>query len=71
MDVLLFEYLPPIIILLVTGVLTYYTFKAIYLMSEEVKNAKTITDVVFFTIDTLVLSIMLIFIVALAIETIV
>lgn len=40
-------------------------------MTEQVKNAKTITDVVFFIIATLVLSIMLIFMVALAIEAIV
>lgn len=71
MDVLFFEYLPPIIMLLITAVLTYYTFKLIYSMSEEVKNAKTITDVVLFIIGTLVLSIMIIFMVALAIESIV
>ena len=71
MDVLFFEYLPPIIMLLITGVLTYYTFKLIYSMSEEVKNAKTITDVVLFIIGTLVLSIMIIFMLALAIESIV
>lgn len=40
-------------------------------MSEEAKNAKTITDVVLFIIGTLVLSIMIIFMVALAIESIV
>lgn len=71
MDVLFFEYLPPIVVLIITGVLTYYTFKLIYSMSEEVKNAKTITDVVLFIIGTLVLSIMIIFMVALAIESIV
>lgn len=71
MDVILFEYLPPIIILLIVGVLTYYTFKLIYSMTEQVKNAKTITDVVFFIIATLVLNIMLIFMVALVIEAIV
>lgn len=71
MDVLFFEYLPPIIMLVITGVLTYYAFKLIYSMSEEAKNAKTITDVVLFIIATLVLSIMIIFMVALAIESIV
>lgn len=71
MDVILFEYLPPIVLLFVAGVLTYYTFKLIYSMSEQVKNAKTITDVVFFVIATLVLSIILILMVALAIEVIV
>lgn len=71
MDVILFEYLPPIIILLIVSVLAYYFFKVLYNMTEQVKNAKTITDVVFFIIATLVLSIMLIFMVALAIEVIV
>lgn len=71
MDVIFFEYLPPIIILLVAGVLTYYTFKLIYSMTEQVKHAKTITGVVFFIIATLVLSIMLIFMIALVIEAIV
>lgn len=71
MDIILFEYLPPIIILLVGGVLTYYTFKLIYLMTEQVKHAKTITDVVLFIVATLVLSIMLILMIALAIEAIV
>lgn len=71
MDVILFEYLPPIISLLVVSVLAYYFFKLLYNMTEQVKNAKTITDVVFFIIATLVLSITLIFMVALAIEAIV
>lgn len=71
MDVILFEYLPPIIILLIVSVLAYYFFKVLYNMTEQVKNAKTITDVVFFIIAALVLSIMFIFMVALAIEVIV
>lgn len=71
MDVLLFEYLPPTLILLLAGVLAYYFFKLLYKMSEEVKHAKTITDVVLFIIGTLVLSIILAFMVALAIEVIV
>lgn len=71
MDVLLFEYLPPTLILLLAGVLAYYFFKLLYKMSEEVKHAKTITDVVLFIIGTLVLSIILAFMVALAIEAIV
>lgn len=71
MDVILFEYLPPIVILIIVSVLAYYFFKLLYNMTEQVKNAKTITDVVFFIIATLVLSIMLIFMVALAIEAIV
>lgn len=71
MDVILFEFLPPIIILVVAGVTTYYIFKLIYSMTEEAKHANTITDVVFFIIATLVLSIMLIFMIALAIECVV
>lgn len=71
MDVILFEYLPPIVILLIVSVLAYYFFKLLYNMTEQVKNAKTITDVVFFIIATLVSSIMFIFMVALAIEAIV
>lgn len=71
MDVLLFEYLPPTLILVLAGVLAYYFFKLLYKMSEEVKHAKTVTDVVLFIIGTLVLSIILAFMVALAIEVIV
>lgn len=71
MDVILFEYAPPIFILILAGVLTYYIFKLLYLMSEEVKHAKTITDVLLFIVATLVLSIMLILMIALAIEAIV
>lgn len=71
MDILIFEYLPPIIILILAGVLAYYFFKLLYKMSEEVKHAKTITDVVLFILGTLILSIMLVLMVALAIEAIV
>lgn len=71
MDVILFEYVPPIVILLIVSVLAYYFFELLYNMTEQVKNAKTITDVVFFIIATLVLSIILIFMIALGIETIV
>lgn len=71
MDILLFEFLPPIFILVVTGVLAYYFLKLLYKMSEEVKHAKTITDVVLFILETLALSIMLVFLIALAIEAIV
>lgn len=68
MDILLFEFLPPIFILVATGVLEYYFFKLLYKMLEEVKHAKTITDVVLFILGSLVLSIMLILMVVLAIE---
>lgn len=71
MDIIFFEYLPPISILIIVSVLAYYFFTLLYNMTEQVKNAKTITDVVFFIIATLVLSIMLVFIIALAIEAIV
>lgn len=71
MDVLLFEYLPPIFILFLAGILAYYFFKLLYIMTEEVKHAKTITDVVLFILGTLVLSIVLILMLALAIEAIV
>ncbi len=71
MDVLLFEYLPPITILILVGALAYYFFKLLYNMSKKVKHAKTITEVVLFVVGTLVLSIMLILMVALAIEVIV
>lgn len=71
MDIILFEFAPPILLLIVAGVVDYYYLKLIYNMTEQVKNAKTITDVVFFIIATLVLSIMLVFIIALAIEAIV
>lgn len=71
MDVLLFEYLPPIFIILLAGVLVYYMFKILYNMTEEVKHAKTITDVVLFIVGTLVISIILILMIALAIEAIV
>lgn len=71
MDVLLFEYLPPFTLLLVVGAIAYYMFKLLYLITEEAKEARTITDVVLFTIGALVLSIILILMVALAIEAIV
>lgn len=67
----LFEYLPPIFILLLGGILAYYFFKLLYNMTEEVKHAKTITDVVLYILGTLVLSIVLILMLALAIEAIV
>lgn len=71
MDVLLFEYLPPITILILVGSQAYYFFKLLYNMSKKVKHAKTITEVVLFVVGTLVLSIMLILMVALTIEVIV
>ncbi len=71
MDEILFEFLPPIIILLLAGVLAYYFFKLLYSITEEVKQAKTIKDVVLLILGTLVLSIILILMIALAIECVV
>lgn len=71
MDVLLFEYLPPIIILLVVGVLDYYYLKLIYNMIEFTKKSYKITDVVLVSVAVTVLTILLILQTALAIETIV
>lgn len=71
MDVILFEYLPPIIILIIVGVLAYYFFKLLYNMTEQAKEARTITGLVLCIIATLILSILLILMVALAIEAVV
>lgn len=71
MDVILFEYWPPIIILILLSVYAYYSFKLLYNMTKQVKHAKTITDVVSFIIGALVLSIMLAVLIALVIEDIV
>ena len=71
MDVILFEYLPPIIILILLSVYAYYSFKLLYNMTKQVKHAKTNTDVVSFIIGALELSIMLVVLIALVIEDIV
>lgn len=71
MDIILFEYAPPVLLLILAGALAFYFFKLLYKMSEEVKHAKTIADVVLFILGTLVLSIILILMIALAIEVIV
>lgn len=68
MNVLLFEYLPPFTLLLVVGVMAYYMFKLLYLITEEAKEARTITECVLCIIAVLILSILLIFMVAVAIE---
>lgn len=68
MNVLLFEYLPPFTLLLVVGVMAYYMFKLLYLITEEAKEARTITEGVLCIIAVLILSILLIFMVAVAIE---
>lgn len=67
----LFEYLPPFTLLLVVGAIAYYGFKLLYLITEEAKEARTITEVVFCIIAMLILSILLILMLALAIEAIV
>lgn len=71
MDVILFEYLPSIIILIIVGVLAYYVFKLLYNMTAQAKEARTITGLVLCIIATLILSILLILMVALGIEAIV
>lgn len=71
MDVILFEYLPQIIFLNIVGVLAYYFFILLYKMTVQVKKARTITGVVLCIIATLILSILLIFMVATAVEDIV
>lgn len=71
MSVLLFEYLPPFILLVVVGAIVYYMFKVIHLITEEAKEARTITEGVLCIIAVLILSILLILMVALAIEAIV
>lgn len=68
MNVLLFEYLPPFTLLLIVGVMAYYMFKLLYLITEEAKEARTITEGVLCIIAVLILSILLIFMVAVAIE---
>lgn len=71
MDTLLFEFLPPFTLLLVVGAIAYYMFKLLYLITEEAKEARTITEVVLCIIAMLILSILLILMLALAIEAIV
>lgn len=71
MSVLLFEYLPPFILLVVVGAIVYYMFKVIHLITEEAKEARTIAEGVLCIIAVLILSILLILMVALAIEAIV
>lgn len=71
MSVLLFEYLPPFILLVVVGAIVYYMFKVLHLITKEAKEARTITEGVLCIIAVLILSILLILMVALAIEAIV
>ncbi len=71
MDILLFEYLPPFTLLILAGAIAYYMYKLLYLITEEAKEARTITEVVLCIIAVLILSILLILMVALAIEVIV
>lgn len=71
MDVLLFEYLPPFALLILVGAIAYYMFELLYLITEEAKEAMTITEAVLCIIAVLILSILLILMVALAIKGIV
>lgn len=71
MDILLFEYLPPLTLLLVVGAIVYYGSKLLCLIAEEAKEARTIAEIVLCIIAMLILCILLILMVALAIEAIV
>lgn len=71
MDVLLFEYLPPFALLILVGAIAYYMFELLYLITEEAKEAMTITEAVLCIIAVLILNILLILMVALAIKGIV
>ena len=71
MDIILFEFAPPILLLIVAGVIDYYYLKVIYKMIEYSKKSYKITDVVLVIFAVLVLSILVILQTALAIEAIV
>ena len=70
MDIILFEFAPPILLLIVAGVIDYY-LKLIYTMIEYSKKSYKLTDVVLVIFAVLVLSILMILQTALAIEAIV
>lgn len=71
MDIILFEFAPPILLLIVAGVIDYYYLKVIYNMIDYSKKSYKLTDVVLVIIAVLVLSILMILQTALAIEAIV
>lgn len=71
MDIILFEFAPPILLIIVAGVIDYYYLKVIYNMIDYSKKSYKLTDVVLVIIAVLVLSILMILQTALAIEAIV
>jgi predicted PurR-regulated permease PerM len=71
MDIILFEFAPPILLLIVAGVIDYYYLKVIYNMIEYSKKSYKLTDVVLVIFAVLVLSILMILQTALVIEAIV
>lgn len=64
MSVLLFECLPPFIPVVVLGAIVYYMLKLIHMITEEAKEARTITKAVLCIIAVLILNILLILMVA-------
>lgn len=60
MSVLLFEFLPSFIPVVVLGTIVHYMFKLIHLLTEEAKDDRTITKGVLCIIAVLILSILLI-----------
>ena len=71
MDIIVFEFAPHILLLIVAGVIDYYYLKLIYTMIEYSKKSYKLTDVVLVIFAVLVLSILMILQTALAIEAIV
>lgn len=56
----MFEFLPSFIPVVVLGAIVHYMFKLIHLLTEEAKDARTITKGVLCIIAVLILSILLI-----------
>ena len=71
MDIILFEFAPPILLLIVAGVIDYYYLKVIYNMIDYSKKSYKLTDVVLVIFAVVVLSILMILQTALAIAAIV
>lgn len=71
MDIILMEYVPPILVLVIAGALDYWYLKRIYNMIEFSKKSYKLIDIVLVIIALIVLSILMILQTALAIEAIV
>lgn len=71
MDIILMEYVPPILVLVIAGALDYWYLKRIYNMIEFSKKSYKLIDIVLVIIAVIVLSILMILQTALAIEAIV